>query len=326
MNQQEKTGIALCGNVLVDLINHIHAYPAVGELTKITALSKSVGGCVPNVGIDLKKICPSLPVRAIGKIGKDDNGAYARKILAEGGLDLSHLQEVDTPTSFTQVMSIEGGQRTFFTFAGADGELKAEDVDFSKDPPKLLHLGYFLLLMKIDEGEGLKLLQKATEAGVLTSIDLVSENSDRYGLVLPCLPYTDYLIINELEAGKLAEIDPLPKNLPTIAQKLKALGVRKKVIIHLPDRALCCSEEGLTIVPSYDIPKEAIVGTTGAGDAFCAGALYGIYEGRSDKEILEFASAAAVMALSSADATSGLATEAEILEHCKHYRRKQLCL
>ncbi len=326
MISQEKIGIALCGNVLVDQINLIQAYPDVGELTKIVGLDKAVGGCVPNVGIDLKKICPQLDVRAIGNIGKDDNGAFLREVLASHGLDLSGLKTVEDATTFTQVMSIPGGQRTFFTYAGADGSLCAEDLDFSENPPAILHLGYFLLLKKVDEGEGLRILQKATDAGVETSIDLVSENSDRYGLVLPCLPYTDYLIINELEAGKLTGISPTPEVLPLIAMKLKELGVRKKVIIHMPDRALCCSEEGLTLVPSYNIPKEDIVGTTGAGDAFCAGALYAIYRGKTDREILEFASAAALMALSSADATSGMKTEAEITEHCKQYRRKELCL
>lgn len=326
MTPHNKAGIALCGNVLVDQINLIRAYPNAGELTKIIGLDKAVGGCVPNVGIDLKKICPELNVRAIGNIGKDDNGAFLRGVLASHGLELSGLKEVDDATTFTQVMSIPGGQRTFFTYAGADGSLCAEDLDFSENPPAILHLGYFLLLKKVDEGEGLWILQKATEAGVETSIDLVSENSDRYNLVLPCLPYTDYLIINELEAGKLTGTAPMPELLPLIAMKLKELGVRKKVIIHMPDRSLCCSDEGLTIVPSYDLPKEAIVGTTGAGDAFCAGALYGIYRGKTDREILEFASAAAVAALSSSDATSGLRTEAEILEHCKQYRRKVLCL
>ena len=93
----------------------------------------------------------------------------------------------------------------------------------------------------------------------------------------------------------------------------------------MPERAICCSEEGLTVVPSYEVPSDYIVGTTGAGDAFCAGALYAIYEGRSDREILEFASSAAVAALSSADATSGMRTEAEIMEYCKQFRRKELC-
>ncbi len=326
MATAKKTGIALCGNLLVDQINLIRSYPNAGELTKIVGLDKSVGGCVPNVGIDLKKICPDLTVRAIGNIGADDNGAYIRDVLSREGLDLSGLKVVDDATSFTQVMSIPGGQRTFFTYAGADGSVCAEDLDFTTEPPAIFHLGYFLLLKKVDEGEGLKILQKATDAGILTSIDLVSENSDRYALVLPCLPYTDFLIINELEAGKLADMEPTKENLPAIARKLKALGVRQKVIIHMPQLALCCSNDGLTVVPSYDIPKEVIVGTTGAGDAFCAGALYAIYEGRSDREILEFASSAAVAALSSADATSGMGTEAAILDYCKQFRRKELCL
>ncbi len=326
MNAGTKTGIAVCGNVLVDLINQIRAYPNAGELTKILHLDKAVGGCVPNVGIDLKKICPELEVRAIGNIGADDNGAFVREVLASHGLELSGLKTVEDATSFTQVMSVPGGQRTFFTYAGADGSLCAEDLDFSENPPAILHLGYFLLLKKVDEGEGLKILQKASAAGILTSIDLVSENSDRYSLVLPCLPYTDFLIINELEAAKLTGMDAERANLPAIAQTLKAMGVRKKVIIHMPDLALCCSDEGLTILPSYEIPKEDIVGTTGAGDAFCAGALYALYQGRTDKEILEFASSSAVAALRSSDATSGLGTEAEIWNHCKPYRRKELCL
>ncbi len=324
MNAERKTGIAVCGNVLVDLINQIHAYPNAGELTKILRLDKSVGGCVPNVAIDLKKICPELDVRAVGNIGEDDNGAFVRQVLSSHGLELSGLKTVDDATSFTQVMSVTGGQRTFFTYAGADGSLCAEDLDFSQNPPAILHLGYFLLLKKVDEGEGLKILQKASAAGILTSIDLVSENSDRYSLVLPCLPYTDFLIINELEAAKLTGMEP--SDLSAIAQKLKAMGVRKKVIIHMPELALCCSDEGVTVLPSYDIPKEDIVGTTGAGDAFCAGALYALYQGRTDKEVLEFASSAAVAALRSSDATGGLRTEAEILEYCKRYRRKELCL
>ena len=325
MTTGKKTGIALCGNLLVDQINLIRSYPNAGELTKIIGLDKAVGGCVPNVGIDLKKICPSLTVRAMGNIGGDDNGAYIKEVLSREGLDLSGVKVVEDATSFTQVMSIPGGQRTFFTYAGADGSVCAEDLDFTVDPPAILHLGYFLLLKKVDEGEGLKILQKASDAGILTSIDLVSENSDRYSLVLPCLPYTDYLIINELEAGKLTGTTPVPELLPLIAMKLKELGVRKKVIIHMPERAICCSEEGLTVVPSYEVPSQFIVGTTGAGDAFCAGALYAIYEGRTDREILEFASSAAVAALSSADATSGMRTEAEIMEYCKQFRRKELC-
>ena len=187
---------------------------------------------------------------------------------------------------------------------------------------KILHLGYFLLLEKVDRGDGILILQKAKELGINTSIDLVSENSDRYKLVLPCLPYTDYLIINENEAGKLTGMEPTDENLEEIARKLMELGVKEKVVIHKPEFAVCLSKDAYTLVPSYKLPEGYIKGTTGAGDAFCAGTLIGIYEGWSDSEILEFGSACAVMALGKADATSGLITKAEIKDYCKQFERQ----
>lgn len=322
-----KTGIAVAGTVLVDKINEIAAYPNCGELTKIIGLDKSVGGCVPNVGIDLKKIDPELSVYAVGKTGTDDDGEYVRRVLKDNGLDISGIKAAENDrTSFTEVMSVRGGQRTFFTYAGADGGFTADDISFDSITPRMLHLGYFLLLKKVDEGEGVRILKKAIDCGIETSIDLVSENSDRYLLVLPALEYTDYLIINETEAGKLAGIEPKTENLKAIALKLKGMGVRKKVIIHMRDCALCCSDAGITVTGSVDIPREQIKGTTGAGDAFCAGALYAIYKNKDDDEILDFASSAAIMALTSADATGGLCKEEEIIKFCQQFRRMETCL
>ena len=321
-----KNGIAIAGSILVDNINEISAYPKSGELTQIRSVQKSVGGCVPNVAIDLKRLCPDLTVKAVGKIGNDENGEYVKETLSSSGVEIQDIGVAADKTSFTEVMSVTGGQRTFFTYAGASADFGASDVDLDGLGVKMLHLGYFLLLDKMDNGDGLALLKQAKEKGVKTSIDLVSENLDRYSLVLPCLPYVDNLIINEVEAGGMTGIAPTKENLVVMAQKLKQLGVRERVIIHTPEVGVCVSEDGVQLVPSYSIPADFIVGTTGAGDAFCAGALLGIYQNKSDAEILEFASAAAVAALSSADATSGLRTEKEIKELCEGFKRKELCL
>ena len=321
-----KSGIAVAGTILVDSINEISAYPQAGELTKIKSVQKSVGGCVPNVAIDLKRMCPELTVKAVGKIGADENGKYVKEVLLGNGVDIENISVGEEKTSFTEVMSITGGQRTFFTYAGASADFGANDVPMSALNVKMLHLGYFLLLDKIDNGDGTLLLEEAKEQGVKTSIDLVSENSNRYSIVLPCLQYVDNLIVNEVEAGALTGIEPKRENLVKIAQKLKAYGISERVIIHTPEIGICVSENGVQIVPAYDLPQNFIVGTTGAGDAFCAGALLGIYQDKTDKEILEFASSAAVAALSKADATSGLCTEKEIQELCKHLKRKEICL
>ena len=324
MDNIQYTGITVAGTVIVDKINEITAFPACGELTQIHSVHPAVGGCVPNVALDLKQINPHMPVYAVGTIGSDEEGAFVRQTLEQGGVDTRGLTVLEwEKTSFTEVMSIPGGQRTFFTYAGAGAAFGSEHICWDT-LPKILHLGYFLLLERVDNGEGLKILKQAKEKGVKTSIDMVSENSDRYALVAPCLPYTDYLIINEVEAGKLTGISPEAENLEKIACRLQEMGVGKKVIIHQPDRSVCRSDEGFTCVPSYDLPAGYIRGTTGAGDAFCAGALTGIYQGWQDREILEFASAVAAVALGAPDATGGLKNIEEIQRFCSQFRRQAL--
>ena len=307
-----KTGIAVAGTILVDKLNEIGAYPASGELTKILSVSKAVGGAVPNVGIDIKRVDPTIPVSAIGKIGNDAEGDFLVDTLEANGVDASLLVRGDKPTSFTDVMSIVGGQRTFFTYPGACADFGVDDVDFEKLNAKMLHLGYFLLLDKVDGGDGEKILKAAQERGIKTSIDLVSENSDRYHIVKDCLKYTDNVIINELEAGMIAGIEPSHGNLEKIARALKDMGVRERVIIHMPETGVCLSDNGFFELPSWELPKGFIKGKTGAGDAFCAGALIGIYRGLDEMGILTLAQKSATASLSAADAIGGMVSEGEI--------------
>lgn len=314
----------VAGSVLVDKINTISAYPESGQLTQIHSTEMAVGGCVPNVALDLKKIDPTLPVWAAGRIGQDEEGRFVTEVLKNGGVNTDHLCICKEKTSFTEVMSVQGGQRTFFCYAGASAEFGVSDIPFQQITPQILHLGYFLLLKKVDDGDGLEILKQAKQMGIQTSVDMVSENSDRYGLVIPCLPYTDYLIINEMEAGKLTGLEPSRENLIAMGEKLLQMGVREKVILHMPEEAVCCSREGHTRMGSYLLPEGYIQGTTGAGDAFCAGALFGIYEGYSEKEILSFASSCAMMSLQRPDATSGLGSKAEIINHCRAYPRREV--
>ena len=313
----QRNGIAVAGTLLVDRINEISSYPASGELTKILSVSRSVGGCVSNTGIDIKRVDPSIDVMAIGKIGNDSDGELLQHTLTKNGLDCEQLVVSSLPTSFTDVMSVAGEQRTFFTYPGACADFGFDDIPFDAIKAKMLHLGYFLLLDKIDAGDGIRILKKASSLGIKTSIDLVSENSDRYHTVRSCLPYVDNLIINELEAGMLADMAPTQDNLEAIAKKLKGMGVRERVIIHMPSIGVCLSENGFFALPSPQLPNGFIKGKTGAGDAFCAGALIGIYRDLDEMQILSLATKTATVSLSAADAVSGVVSEAEIDEIMK---------
>ena len=318
-----KKGIAVAGVILVDELNELSAYPKAGELTKILSVRRAVGGCVPNVAIDLKRMEADLRVCAVGRIGRDEDGAFVENVLLKNGVETQDLVRTEEKTSFTQVMSVIGGQRTFFTYAGANAEFCAEDVRLEKLDCDMLHLGYFLLLEKMDDGDGERVLAKAKALGIKTSIDFVSENSDRYRKLIPCLQYVDNLIVNEMEAMRL--VGNGEKDLKKVAEELKSYGVKERVIIHDANKGICLSDGGFTVVNSYALPKGFIKGTTGAGDAFCAGALLKIKQNASNREILEFAVSAATAALSETDAVSGMRSEEEIIELCKDLKRKEIC-
>ena len=253
------------------------------------------------------------------------------------GLDVSKMLISKTaPPSVTDVINVKGGERTFFTLAGANAELDVEDFDFEELGAPHLHLAYLLLLDALDQPDpeygcrSARLLAAAKAAGVRTSIDLISEPSDRYKTaVLPALPFVDDLIINEIEASSLTGIplgkDPTAEELRRVTEALFALGVREKVILHCPRIGVAHDKSGaFTAVPSLDLPRDYIVGTTGAGDAFCAGALYALTHGYTDDELLRLASLTAAASLGAADAVGGMRPLAELAALEERYGRKEL--
>ena len=137
----EKNGIIIAGTIIVDKLYKIKRYPNVGELTKITGLSRAVGGCVPNTAVDIKVINPDLPVYACGKIGADDEGKFVLDALNGYGVDTEKVMVDKTDrTSFTDVMSIEGGERTFFNYPGTSATFGYDDIDFDNLQVKMFPL------------------------------------------------------------------------------------------------------------------------------------------------------------------------------------------
>jgi len=314
--------ITFCGNIIVDNVKTIPSWPEKGMLVPITAVGRSVGGSVNNTAIDLKTLDPSVDVRALGIVGADDAGDLALSVLRSKGIDCSRVRRMEgVPTTFTDVMSIEGtGERTFFNMHGADSKLTPDDVDASTLGCDIFHLGYLLLLDGMDAPDAeygtqaARLLAKVQAAGIKTSVDIVSEQSDRFAKVVrPALRHCDYLVVNEIE-GSLATGLPCrgaagritAEGLLKIAEALFALGVREKVVLHCPEMSVCRSADGTTcVVPSLDLPPEWIKGSVGAGDAFCAGMLYSFLTGMSDDEGMWLASCAAAANLAATDSTSG---------------------
>lgn len=312
--------IIVAGSIIVDRINAIDSYPPAGELVQIRSVRLAAGGLVPNTGRDIRLLDPGIPVLAAGAIGRDSDGEFVRGELAAAGIDLALSVSDSEVTSFTDVMSVTGGERTFFNHPGAGAGWGYDDFPFDRvDAGDIVLLGYFLLLGKVDAGDGLRILRELKRRGAFTAIDLVSEDSDRYGLVRECLPYVDYLVINEIEASRIVGREA---SSGVLARELLGLGVRDRVVIHEPGKGTALRRGGEPVtVPSFVLPEGFIKDKTGAGDAYCAGVLTGIYRGLSDEEVLRRGALAAVGALSAEGASTGVRSF-DILKSLLNHNRK----
>ena len=333
---KKRFDIAVVGNILADVVKRIDAYPAQGMLANILDLRRSVGGCVPNVGIDLKKISPALSVAAIGKVGEDDVGEYVVGEMEKAGMDTSLvLKSALHPTSFSDVMSLPTGERTFFHARGANAHFSPEEIDTEAFDCRLLHAGYLLLLDEFDQKDaetGTKMarfLKKIQEKGILTSIDVVSDaTADFPGVILPSLKYTDLFIVNETESAALSGFPPyaengalLPENIEKTARFLAESGVKKKVVIHCKKAGFCLDVPTgeFTVQSSLALPRSLMKGSVGAGDAFCAGFLFSFLQGYDDLRALQFAAAAAAASLLAENSVDGMKEKNKIEEMIETY-------
>ena len=329
-----RKGIVVAGNILTDNVKIVEVYPKKGMLATIKSETLAVGGCVPNVAIDLKRIDNALPVSAYGRVGNDYKGKYVLEKMQEEGVLTTNVKiSKKFPTSYSDVITVEKtGERTFFHNRGANTEFSLLDVDVDSLDCEIFHLGYIMLLDsmdKVDEngrtGASL-LLEKVKAKGIKTSIDLVSESSGSFRkVVASCLPYCDYVIINEVEAGEIANLTPrndsgeiIDENVKKIMLTILDMGVREKVIVHCPEKGYMLSKDGkFTMVNSKKIPSDFIKGSVGAGDAFCAGMLYSLCNGYKDEYALEFSNLVAISCLSESDSVSGVKSKQDIEKYIK---------
>ncbi|WP_298649282.1 carbohydrate kinase family protein [uncultured Proteiniphilum sp.] len=328
----QRNGIISAGNWIIDHIKMIDVWPERGNLANIKLVAeKASGGCSHNVLIDLARLQTGMPLWAGGIVGNDDDGKYIMDEIAQYHIDSQYMSVRDgVTTSFTDVISeIQTGVRTFFHYRGANALLDYPDFEKMESSAKIFHLGYLLLLDKLDLSDeeygtvAAKVLHMLKSKGYEISIDVVSEQGERFrSVVIPSLKYADYLICNEIEAGACTDIELRKKdtlcreNLPHAAEYLFSQGVDKMVIIHSPEGGYAMQKDGKELfVPAFKVSQSEIKSTVGAGDAFCAGALYAIHEGFPLHDILRLANANARFNLLSENSTGGAVPLSELQKY-----------
>ncbi len=330
-----KNGITVAGSIIADKYHEIDTYPSQGFLTQVRGTGFNVGG-TGNLILDLAKLDSNLNIKVCAIVGEDDAGEHILKTLSSFPNVYTDGVTVEGESAITLVMNAKDTkQRTFFYIPGANDVFDESYINWDSIESKIFHLEYLLLMKKVDEQDeefgthAAKILNTAKERGMITSIDMVSEQSDRVkSVVIPALKYTDICCINESEAEAITGIC-ITENGKLSSEKarkaidsLKEMGVCRWIVIHAPQMSFgydCVSGEFVS-VESLKLPTGFIKGSTGAGDAYCSGILYGFYKDMSITEAMLLARGTAACSLSENNGTDGMRAYAGVLELADKYK------
>ena len=335
--KKTRKGILAGGNWIIDQVKMIDVFPQKESLANISMQSQGTGGSPYNILVDLAKLGAKFPLHAAGLVGKDALGDCIIADCKKHKIQTKHLSSSkEADTSYTDVMTeVKTGQRTFFHYRGTNALWKGEEIDFEATSAKIFHLGYLLLLDAMDGPDkrfgtcAAKILATAQAAGLKTSVDVVSEDSDRFAkIVKPALKHTDYCVLNEFEAGRTTgfKIRTDDGKLDTVALRhasgsLLQCGIRELVVIHFPEGAFARTLDGQDFwQSSLKLPQKYIAGAAGAGDAFCAGVLFGLHEGWEIQHSLKVGVCAAAASLANPTCTGGILSLPESLALSKKYK------
>lgn len=234
---------------------------------EINKLNPSIvsGGSAANTIVGLANL--GIQTGFLGRIGKDVFGQYYKNDLLKCAVK-SHLTEVNETSGVATTFISKDGQRTFGTYLGAAAlldanELKQEDFEgydyFYIEGYLVQNLDLIRTAMMMAKKSGAKIILD------LASYNVVEQNKDFLQKVIP--QYVDIIFANEEEAaaflGKSAEevVSILAKEVDIAIVKVG----KKGSWVQRGDEKV--------FQPAYTVD---CIDTTGAGDLYASGFLYGL--------------------------------------------------
>jgi sugar/nucleoside kinase (ribokinase family) len=301
--------VVCAGLVVADhLCPPIDHLPKAGELITVDELVLNIGGGAANTAVDLARLGVTAAVCA--RVGDDIFGRFAIETLEGHKVDTGSLMiDHQLPTSQTLVVNVRGEDRRFIHCVGANAGFVAADLDqVLERPPRVLHIGYFLILPHLEAFELAARFARARQAGTVTVLDVATPGPGCYLEPLKVvLPHTDVFVPNTDEAELiLGESDPVRQ-----ALAFHKLGAKRVAITRGEHGVVSVSDTLRVKLGTYPI---AFVDGSGGGDAFNAGYIVGLLEGRPELECLKLASAVGASCVRAVGTTAGVFTRAEAEE------------
>lgn len=257
------------GALNIDRLCHVNEFaPSDGE-TYINNETKACGGSASNTIIGISKL--GLNTGYIGKVGTDSNGKLMKQYLEDNNVNTDHLIVEEGETGEVIGFVDNTGDRKLYVTPKVNDKISNDEInrDYIKNT-KILHLTSFVGLNPEDPSINtqMELLEELPD-DIIISFDpgMLYVNRGKE-FMDKLISYTDILLINETELLMTTGKDTLKEAVDIIAPQVDILVVKR-------------STEGSYIRKGNEeynvgIFKVDTVDTTGAGDAYNAGFLYGI--------------------------------------------------
>ncbi len=231
------------------------------------------GGSAANTIIGLARL--GVETGFLGKIGKDSFARYFHNDMDRYKVK-SHLTEVSIPSGVASTFISKDGERTFGTYLGAAALLEAAELkkeDFA---------GYDYFYIEGYLVQNYDLIRRAIilakEAGAKVVLDMASFNvvEESKDFLLEIIPqYVDIIFANQHEAKTLLEVEP--------EQAISVLASQTEIAVVKTGAKGSWVQKGeeKAFVPALDA---VCVDSTGAGDLYASGFVYGLIKGLSLEE------------------------------------------
>ncbi len=274
---EKQWDVIVVGDLFIDLVmTGFSKLPAMGEEALASAMGREIGGGAATTSCGLAAL--GLKASVFGMVGADEI-AWFRKRFSQHGVDISMLMAHPTePTAITVAVSTPQ-DRVFYTYYGPN-VLLPRLLTGSETRERLAQARHVHFAYPVEPRFLGELAQWLRARGTTTSIDVGwQETWLADPATISALAAVDWFLPNEHEVERLTgESEPAhmlrwlwERGVCGVALKLGAAG--SAVLVDGEFRA----------VPSIAVTP---IDTTGAGDCFDAGFLYGVLRGLSVEESL----------------------------------------
>ncbi len=294
---------ALCfGSLNIDYVYQVPHFVGGGETLAAGSLSRFSGGKGLNQSIALARA--GLEAWHAGAIGRD--GRFLLEELQEAGVRTGYVEVLeDVSTGHAIIQRTPSGENCILLYGGANRSITREQVD-----RVLAGFGPGDALVLQNEISQLPYLAERAKARGMTVA--LNPSPMEEGL-LPLLPLADYLLLNEIEAAQLCQGlgSALPEAEEDLAAALAAALPSTAVVLTLGPRGSLYAD-GTRLARQAAVPVRA-VDTTAAGDTYTGFFLAGALEGWGVEWAMEFAAAAAAIAVTRPGAAPSIPSREEVV-------------